>query len=215
MLVFVGIGPGDPELITRKAARILREADAIALPDSGSGNSAVMQIVGDLIADKPLCRLEMPMRGMREDWAAAHDRAAEALLAYLKTYPTVAYPVLGDPGVYASSSYLLRRIAPLHPCTVVPGIPAMCASAAAMGVPLCEQGEKLTVVDSFDPEVPLPEGNVVLMKSGKNIDALKNALAGREAYAARNLGMDSAWTGPLADIPADGYSYFTTVIVKP
>ena len=64
MLVFVGIGPGDPELITRKAARILREADAIALPDSGSGNSAVMQIVGDLIADKPLCRLEMPMCGM-------------------------------------------------------------------------------------------------------------------------------------------------------
>ena len=155
------------------------------------------------------------MRGMREDWAAAHDRAAGTLLAYLETYPTVAYPVLGDPGVYASSSYLLRRIALLHPCAVVPGVPAMCASAAAMGVPLCEQGEKLTVVDSFDPEVPIPEGNVVLMKSGKNIDALKNALAGREAYAARNLGMDSAWTGPLADIPADGYSYFTTVIVKP
>ena len=71
------------------------------------------------------------------------------------------------------------------------------------------------MVDSFDPEVPLPEGNVVLMKSGKNIDALKNALKGREAYAARNLGMDNAWTGPLADIPTDGYSYFTTVIVKP
>ena len=155
------------------------------------------------------------MRGMRDDWAAAHDRAAESLLAYLKTYPTVAYPVLGDPGIYASSSYLLRRIAPLHPCAVVPGIPAMCAAAANMGVPLCEQGEKLTVVDSFDPEVPIPEGNVVLMKSGKNLDALKAALNGREAYAARNLGMDSAWTGPLADIPADAYSYFTTVIAKP
>ena len=127
----------------------------------------------------------------------------------------MAYPVLGDPGIYASSSYLLRRIAPLHPCTVVPGIPAMCAAAAAMGVPLCEQGEKLTVVDSFDPEVPIPEGNVVLMKSGKNLDALKAALNGREAYAARNLGMDSAWTGPLEEIPTDGYSYFTTVIAKP
>ena len=154
------------------------------------------------------------MRGMREDWAAAHDRAAEALLQALTTYPTLAYPVLGDPGIYASSSYLLRRIAPLHPCTVVPGIPAMCAAAAAMGVPLCEQGESLTVVDSFDPDMPLPEGNVVLMKSGKNLDALKAALNGREAYAARNLGMDSAWTGPLADIPADAYSYFTTVIAK-
>ena len=50
---------------------------------------------------------------------------------------------------------------------------------------------------------------------GKNLDALKAALNGREAYAARNLGMDSAWTGPLANIPADAYSYFTTVIAKP
>lgn len=214
MLIFVGIGPGDPELVTRKAERILRQADAIALPDSGSGNSAVMNIVGDLIEGKTLCRLEMPMRGMRADWEQAHDRAAEALLECLQTYPTVAYPVLGDPGIYASSSYLMRRIAPQHPCAVVPGIPAMCAAAAALGVPLCEQGERLTVIDRFDPDAPLPEGDVVIMKSGKNLEALQGALHGRSAYAARNLGMENAWLGTLTDIPADAYSYFTTVIAK-
>lgn len=214
MLYFVGIGPGDPELLTVKAARLVREADAIAYADTGMGSSTVERILGERMTGKPLYPVHIPMRGSREDWLEAHRRAAERLLALLEEYPTMVYPVLGDPGVYASSSYLMRLVSQEHPCRVVPGITTMCAAAAELGVPLCEQGERLTILDSFAPDEPLPGGNAVIMKSGRQLTALKAAAAGREAYAVRNLGMENAFAGPLRDIPEDGYSYFTTVIVK-
>lgn len=211
MLYFVGVGPGDPELITMKAARILREADAIALPDSGR-DSVVWKIAGQWMENKPLCRLMMPMQGVREDWERAHARAAEQLLQWLDEYTCIAYPVLGDPGVYASSSYLLKKIAPLHPCRVIPGVPAMCAAAAELQLPLCEQGERLTVIDH--PEDELPEGNLVVMKGGRKLSSIAAAAQGREGYVVCNLGMDSmrlCRLDEIADLPS---SYFTTVLLK-
>lgn len=210
MLIFIGVGPGDPELMTLKAVRTLREADAVALADKG----AALQIAESAIEGKPILKLSLPMKGNRADWEADHREAARQLLDWLKTYPTIAYPVLGDPGVYASSSYLMRLIRPHHPCAVIPGIPAMCAAAAALAVPLCEQRESLTVLDNFQEDNALPEGNAVIMKSGRNIGALRRAAGNREAYAVRNLGMENEWMGKLSDMPEADYSYFTTVIVK-
>ena len=214
MLYFVGIGPGDPELVTVKAARLVREADAISYADTGMGSSAVESILGDRLAGKTLCPVSIPMRGSRADWLEAHQRAAEKLLALLEEYPTMVYPVLGDPGVYASSSYLMRLVEQRHPCGTVPGITTMCAAAAELGVALCEQGESLTILDGIESGAALPDGNAVVMKSGRRLAELKAAAAGREAFAVRNLGMNNAWKGRLEDIPEDDYSYFTTVIVK-
>ncbi len=98
MLYFVGVGPGDPELITMKAVRILQEADAIAIPDSGK-DSVVWKIAGKWIEGNPLCHLPMPMKGKREDWEDNHRKAAEILLEWLGKYETITYPVLGDPGI--------------------------------------------------------------------------------------------------------------------
>lgn len=215
MLTFVGVGPGDPELVTLKAARILREAPAIAIPDTGLGESAVLKIVGDLIEGKPLIRVYMPMRGKREEWAESHAKAVEELKKVIDTYGTVAYPVLGDPSIYATSSYLMRLLTENgYECCVIPGIPAMCAAAASLKVPLCEQRETLTVLDAFEDDDELPATNAVVMKSGKRLESLKQKCEGREAFAIRNCGMDHEWLGSLSDIPNDGYSYFTTVIVK-
>ena len=214
MLYFVGIGPGDPELLTLKAARLIREADAIAYADTGTGSSAVMNILGDLLADKPLFPLSIPMKGRRNEWRDAHALAAERLLDLLKEYPNIAYPVLGDPGIYASSSYLMGLVEQKHPCAMTPGITTMCAAAAELGIPLCEQGESLTVLDSFEPGMQLPEGNAVIMKSGRRLSELKSAVQDREAFAVRNLGMANAWQGRLDEIDEEDYSYFTTVIVK-
>ena len=212
MLYFVGVGPGDPELITMKAVRILQEADAIAIPDSGK-DSVVWKIAGKWMEGKPICRLSMPMKGKKEEWEEAHRKAAETLLDWLKEYKTIAYPVLGDPGIYASSSYLMKRIAPHHPCKVIPGIPAMCAAAAELGIPLCEQGEELTIIDHFEEE-RLPDGNVVIMKGSRNLERIKIAAAGREAYAAYNLGMENGWLGGLEFEREQPLSYFTTIILK-
>ena len=210
MLIFIGVGPGDPELITLKAARLLREADAVALPDRG----VAMKIVEEWIQEKPILKLNLPMRGGRDAWEQAHARAASELLAWLEKYPTVAFPVLGDPGIYATSSYLFRRIQKLHPCEIVPGIPAMCAATAKLGLPLCEKGESLTVLDCFDDGCELPAGNTVVMKSGKRMDALRDAARNREAYVVRNLGMQGEWIGKLSEAPDMDQFYFTTAIIK-
>lgn len=212
MLYFVGVGPGDPELITMKAARILREADAVALPDSGK-DSVVWKIASEWIKDKPVCRLAMPMKGKRDEWEKAHDLAAHTLLDWLEKYESVAYPVLGDPGIYASASYLMKRIAPIHPCSVIAGVPAMCAAAAALEIPLCEQGERLIVTDSCANFDDCTDGNCIIMKAGKNLRAISEAARGREAFIAGNIGMENQFVGKLEEntqIP----SYFTTVILK-
>ena len=212
MLYFVGVGPGDPELVTLKAARLMREADAIALPDGGSAGAAE-RIAAEWIAGKPVLKLETPMRGGREDWRAAHAAAAEKLLQWLERYPTMVYPVLGDPGVFASSSYLHRLVAPKHPCEIVPGVPAMCAAAAKLGVPLCEKDETLTVEGEWR-DGALPGGTSVWMKCARRLSDMRAALAGREAYVVRNLGMDGEFAAPLGAPEPPGKSYFTTVIVK-
>ena len=213
MLYFVGVGPGDPELITMKAVRILQEADAIAIPDSGK-NSVVWKIAGKWMDGKPICRLPMPMRGNKEDWADAHRQAAEKLLEWLGQYENIAYPVLGDPGIYASSSYLMKRIEPHHPCKLIPGIPAMCAASAELGMPLCEQGETFLVTDSFSAETDVAAENIVIMKGRGKLTEIKKSFPGCEAYAVRNLGFEDQWVGELNAATDENDSYFTTVLVK-
>ena len=212
MLYFVGVGPGDPELITMKAARILQEADAIAIPDSGK-DSVVWKIAGKWMEGKPLCHLPMPMKGKREDWEDAHRKAAEILLEWLQKYETIAYPVLGDPGIYASSSYLMKHIAPHHPCKVIPGIPAMCAAAAELGIPLCEQGERLLVIDCLENNEIIVNKNAVVMKAEKNWEQLVKQPVTTKVYLARNIGLPDQKLG----IGIDGFgknSYFTTAVMK-
>ena len=213
MLSFVGVGPGDPDLMTVLAVKTLARADVIAVADSGSGESAVLRIAGPLVEGKPVLKLKMPMRP-GEDWGSAHDRAAETLIKRLRSGAHVAYPVLGDPSLYASSIYLYRRIAPRYPCEIIPGVPAMCAAAAALGAPLAEGRETLTVLPGFFEGDRLPEGAVVVLKAGHALDAIRASLSGRPALLAQNLGMPSEYLGQL--IGADAReSYFSTVLIGP
>ena len=209
MLTFIGIGPGDPELLTLKAARLIREADAVALSDKG----VALRVIGDLIEGKPLLKLNLPMRGDRADWESAHESAAIQILDWLERYPNVVFPVLGDPGIYATSSYLLHHVRPHHPCTVIPGVPAMCAAAAALSISLCEKGESLTVLDHYEEGKVLPEDNCVIMKAGNCLDALRCVAVNRAVYIACDLGMESEWLGMLAQMPIGYQTYFTTAII--
>ena len=187
MLYFVGVGPGDKELLTLKALRLIKEAEAIVYPDTGMGKSSVLKIISDYIEGKPLYPLSIPMRGGRESWQSAHAAAAEKLIELSATHEKLVYPVLGDPGIYASCSYLVKLLSGKLSCGIVPGITSFCLGAAELKIPLCEQGERLIIQDCFPEEVS--DENAVIMKSGKNLSAMKEALRGREAYAVRNLGM--------------------------
>ena len=212
MLNFVGVGPGDPELLTLKALSLIRAADVVAVADSG-GESAVLRIVGAHIPGKRIVRLDMPMRGVKADWASAHEIAEQTLLELLEEGLEVVYPVLGDPSLYASSAYLYERISGKFPCTIVPGVPAICAAAAALRMPLAKGREPLTVLPGYKAGEALPRGNVVVMKAGGALSALQTACAGRTALVARNLGMKDAYTGSLSDADLENDAYFTTVII--
>jgi precorrin-2/cobalt-factor-2 C20-methyltransferase len=213
MLSFVGVGPGDPDLMTILAVRALARADVIAIADSGSGTSAVLRIAGSLVSEKPILKLKMPMIP-GEDWGPAHDRAAETLIRRLKKGVRIAYPVLGDPSLYASSIYIYRRVAPRHPCEIIPGVPAMCAAAAALGAPLAEGRQTLTVLPGFGEGDRLPVGAAVVLKAGRVLDALREAAGNRRALLAQNLGMPDEYLGALEGARAEA-SYFSTVLIGP
>ena len=212
MLSFVGVGPGDPDLMTILAVRALARADIVAIADSGSGDSAVLRIAGPLVEGKPVLKQKIPMRP-GEDWSPAHDRAAEMLIRRLRSGAHVAYPVLGDPSLYASSIYLYRRIAPRFPCEVIPGVPAMCA-AAALGIPLAEGRKRLTVLPGFAEGDRLPEDAVVVLKAGHSLDAIRTSLNGRPAFLAQNLGMPDEYLGRLTEADTRE-TYFSTVLIGP
>lgn len=216
MITFVGMGPGDPELMTLAAVRALREADVIAYPETDNGRSVVCAIAGDLMEGKELLPLHMPMVGRRGNWEESHMNAAQALREVLDAGKNVAYPVLGDPMLYATSSYLHRLLAADYDTKVIPGITAMCAAAAAWQTPLCEEREILEVRPGYTEGDSLPDHNVVIMKAGRALDAIETAGEGREMYLARNLGMpEGSYAGPLKDADKDAVSYFSTVLVKP
>ncbi len=208
MLYFVGVGPGDPELLTLKAIHAIERSDVIALPDGG----VAARVAQAHLEGKVLVPLRLPMTEDPSVLSAARAEAARTVEAHLARGATMAFLVLGDPSLYASCAYFMDAFSGRHPFEVVPGVPAMCAAAAALGVPLAAGREKLHILPGYRAGDELPDGNVVVMKAGKSLAALRDACAGREAHVAQNLGMPDVFCAPLAE--TDEAGYFTTVIVK-
>lgn len=214
MITFVGMGPGDPELLTLKAVRAIREADLIAVPDSGAGEGAAESIAGELLEGKELLHLSMPMRGDKSAWQDAHREAADVLAARLESGANIAYLVLGDPMLYATGSYLMARLSDRFETRVIPGVTAMCAAAAKLRKPLCEGRERLEVWPGFPEGSALPDGNAVIMKAGGRLREILAAGEGREMYLARSIGMEGEYAGALSEADLDARTYFSTVLVK-
>lgn len=222
ILYGVGVGPGDPELLTFKAARILREADVIAVPASGEGKNTALQIVRQHIADKPLFECATPMLRDKQKLAENYDRLADELAAMLRAGKNVAFITLGDPSIYSTYTYLHKRVRAMGlEARLVPGVPSFCAVAAALGEPLCEGSELLHIVpsshESTDLGLALP-GNKVLMKAGRAIAEVRERLAveGKLERAAmvERCGMEQEKVYPsLAGQQGDA-SYFSVIVVK-
>lgn len=212
----VGIGPGDPELITVKAARILRESAVIAVPGETVQDSLAYRIAVQAvpeIAGKHLLALPMPMSRDAAVLENAHRHAAEEIKSFLRCGEDVAFPVLGDPSLYSTFSYvqeILQREG--YPTAVVPGVPAVCAAAAELGIPLAQGEEPLHILPAVQADMGGFSGTVAVMKCGRCLPAVQQALSGRRLFAAENCGLPGEKLYP--DALPETAGYFTVVLAK-
>jgi len=143
----VGVGPGDPELVTLKALRILREAQVLAWPALEEGPSLAREIVADhLPGGQREIAIRMPLSPARFPADDVYDNAAAEISAALSKGDDVAVICEGDPFFYGSFMYLFGRLAADHPVEVVPGVSSLTACAAALGAPLSARNDVLSVV---------------------------------------------------------------------
>ena len=218
----LGVGPGDPELLTLKAVRILREADVIAVPDKGSGEKTAFRIVQEYVADKTILTCVTPMVRDQAVLDAAHDQIAADICALLEDGKNVAFITLGDPTVYATYMYIHRRVLSRgYEAVLVPGVPSFCAVAARLNTSLCEQSQRLLIVPASHKDMEdclNVDANLVFMKAGREIGALREKLAEHglleHASLVANCGMEGeqVWEH-FADMP-ENTCYFSVVLVK-
>ena len=222
VLYGVGVGPGDPELLTLKAQRIISQADTVAVPDKGAGEKTALRIASALVESKPLLLCDAPMVRDPKRLEEAYTRNAERIIGELDQGRTVAFLTLGDPSIYSTYLYTHRRVAAAgYEAKIIPGVPSFCAVAAALGDGLCEGSGRLLVVPASHRDVSDcldVDANLVFMKAGREIGALRQALAERglldRAALVENCGMEEERVFPkFADAPEDS-GYFSVVVVK-
>ncbi|AFY85338.1 precorrin-2 C(20)-methyltransferase [Oscillatoria acuminata] len=142
----LGIGPGDPELLTLKAHRILTTVPVIAYPTLENGKVLARAIVADFIRPDQI-EIPMPLPFSVERSSQPHyDRAAEKIAEYLAAGKDVAVLCEGEPMLYGSFMYLFQRLAPRFPTEVVPGISSTMASAAMLGAPITFRNDVLSIM---------------------------------------------------------------------
>ena len=218
----VGVGPGDPELMTLKAVRLIRENDVIAVPGKEPKEAVAYKIAAGAvpeIAEKELVPVYMPMIKDRALIDAEHRKAAKLLEGYLDQGRNVVYITLGDPTVYCTFSYIQHFLeADGYPVELVSGISSFCAAAARLNLPLVEWDEQLHVVPAVHKlEKVLDEpGTYVLMKSASQMKTVKDQLrqSGRKVWMVENCSMENEKVyRDLEEIPDDA-GYFSLIIAK-
>ena len=222
VLYGIGVGPGDPELMTLKAVRMIGGMDIIAAPGEDvkktTAYAIALQAVPE-IADKELLPIHMPMVMDRECIEDCHRKGAEEIAIKLKEGKNIGFITLGDPSVYSTFSYIEKRVKDMgYRTAYISGVPSFCAAAAAVGIPLAEREESLHIIPAtHSPQKRLDdEGNYVLMKSGKRINEVKEMLreSGRDAVMVENCGMPDEKRYNGVDCMPDDAGYYTLIIAK-
>ena len=218
----IGVGPGDPELMTLKAVRLIGEMDIIAAPGEDvkktTAYSIALQAVPEM-ADKELLPIYMPMVMDREFIAQYHRKGAEEIAKKLEEGKNVGFITLGDSTVYSTFSYIEKIVKEMgYQTAYISGIPSFCAAAATMGIPLAEWRESLHIIPAIHSlhKKLDDEGNYVFMKSGKKINEVKEILkkSGRNVVMVENCGMpDEKRYYGVEEIPDDS-GYFALIIAK-
>jgi len=221
-LYLIGVGPGDPELLTLKAVRILGEVPVVAYPSTGEDSALAFDIAKThLNPAATLLPVAIPMSVERAPAQAAYDAAAARILEHLQAGRAVAWLCEGDPLFYGSAMYLTHRIAPHAPVTVVPGGTSLTAAAAAIGRPLAARNEMLKVLpaplpdDILRPEL-LATPAAAIIKVGRHFDRIR-ALLVETGHAANAMVIEHATSErqritPLPEFAHGERPYFSTIL---
>jgi precorrin-2/cobalt-factor-2 C20-methyltransferase len=224
-LTGVGMGPGDPELVTVKAVRVLEEAALVVVPvmaldEAGRAEATVRAHVTHERVERLVFALD-DRGGATEARTRAWDEAARVVADALRDKGSVAFATIGDPNVYSTFTYLadaVRERLPDVTIETVPGITAMQDLAARSGTVLCEGSESLALlpltagIDAFD-EALTHFDTVVAYKGGRHMSAVRDVLAKHDRVATAvfgaALGLEGEQIGPL---PLEPAPYLSTVI---
>jgi precorrin-2/cobalt-factor-2 C20-methyltransferase len=218
----LGIGPGDPELLTLKALRLLRAAPIVAYPAPDTGDSFARGIVAEwLDRGQREIAIRFPMRpGPPPE--AVYDEAATRLAAVLDRGEDIAFLCQGDPLFYGSFTGIFRRLVPRYRVTVVAGVSSLTACAAAAGLPLAQRDDTLAVIPATLAEDVLAHRlaeseAAAVIKLGRHFAKLRRVLAGlglldRAVYIER-ASLPNQRIEPLAKVDPASVPYFATALV--
>lgn len=224
----LGVGPGDPELLTLKAAHILRQTPDVFAASSTKNDYSIAEAIvrPHLPEGASVIRLGFPMTRDKAVLAAAWEENAATMAAVLAAGRDAAFLTLGDPMLYSTFGYvlpLLRARLPELPVVIVPGIMSLQAAAAATGKALAEAGENLLVASGIDEDGRLRKAleaadNAVILKAYRNFPRLRSllgslGLAGRTTFVTRLGHAGEAVVDDLDDAPEKPH-YLSLCLVK-
>ena len=178
-LYSIGVGPGDPELMTLKAVHTISKCPVLVLPAESRQKCVAYQIARQIlpeIDEKEAVCLVMPMTKDKEKLERNHEEGAVKVAQILEEGRDAAFLTIGDPAVYATSMYIHQRVAQMgYQTQIISGVPSFCAAAAKLGVSLGEKQEQIHVIPaSYDIEKAMKlSGTKILMKAGKKMPFVK------------------------------------------
>lgn len=219
ILYGVSVGPGDPELMTLKAVKIINSCEVLAVPRTKGENTLALDIAAKScsISEKEILYLDFVMTNNSELLEHQHDIIANKLCTYLESGKNIAFLNIGDISVYSTFSYIASIINDRgFVSEMCPGVTSFCAAASAINIPLVQGNESLVILPAscmeFDSLIS-SSGTIVIMKSGRELCRIKSKLP-ENSYAVCNCGLEHERIYKnKASIP-DNCGYFTTIIFK-
>lgn len=218
----IGLGPGDPELMTLKAARLIASADVVAYPSLEGGASFARAIAAGHISDTvEEVEISIPMTVERAPAQAAYDKGAAVLAEKLGQGCNIALLCEGDPFFYGSFMYLFSRLSDRFAVEVVPGVTSVTACAAALPLPLTARKEVLTIIpgpisaEDMETRIAAAE-SVAIMKVGRHLPKIRDVLdrlgLTQKAYYIERATLPEERAMPLAEAPETA-PYFSMILV--